>query len=93
MLTKPEFVDIMAERTEITKKSASEMYDYIFGTMAELISEGYEIAVPSLGRVKYTVRKARTGRNPSTGEVIQIPEKRAPHFQFSKPLKDAVASL
>lgn len=93
MLNKKEFVDLMAERNEITKKDAAEMYDIVFKTMAELISEGYEISISGLGRVKLSDRAAREARNPSTGEMIQIPAKKGVKFQFSKTIKEAVAVL
>ena len=50
-----------------------------------------EVTLPGLGKLKTTMRAARTGRNPATGETIQIPPKRVPHFSAAKALKDAVA--
>lgn len=93
MLTKSEFVDLLAEGCEITKKDATKMYDNVFGLLSEVISNGEEVAIPNLGRVKIAERTARIARNPRTNEEIQIPAKKAPKFQFAKNIKEAVAGL
>lgn len=93
MLTKSDFVNLLVERCDLTKKSATEMYDNVFNTLANVISEGNEVAIPNLGRVKITERAARTARNPQTGDVVEVPAKKAPKFQFSKNVKEAVAEL
>lgn len=93
MLTKSDFVELLSERNEITKKDATEMYDSVFGTLVEVVSEGSEVAIPGLGRVKIAERAARMANNPRTGEKVEVPAKKAPKFQFSKNIKEAVASL
>lgn len=93
MLTKSDFVELLSERNEITKKDATEMYDSVFGTLAEVVSEGSEVAIPGLGRVKITDRAARVARNPQTGNTVEVPAKKVPKFQFAKNIKEAVASL
>lgn len=93
MLTKPDFINLLAERCEVTKKSATEMYDNVFNTLAEVVSEGNEVAIPSLGRVKIVERAARTAYNPQTHEAIEVPAKKAVKFQFAKNVKEAVAQL
>lgn len=93
MLTKPEFVALLAERCEVTKKDAEEMYDDVFGLLSEVVSEGKEVAIPGLGRVKIADRPARVANNPRTGEKVEVPAKKTPKFQFAKNIKEAVASL
>lgn len=93
MINKPEFVDLLAEGCEITKKDATQMYDNVFGLLSEVISNGEEVAIPNLGRFKITEHAARTARNPRTNEVINVPAKKAPKFQFSKSVKESVAQL
>ena len=93
MLTKPEFVDLLAERCEVSKKDAAEMYEEVFGLLSEVVSEGNEVAIPNFGRVKISERAARTARNPQTGDVVEVPAKKTPKFQFAKNIKEAVASL
>ena len=93
MLTKPEFVTILAERCEVSKREAEEMYDDVFGTLADVISGGEEVAIPNVGRVKIAERPAHMANNPRTGEKVDVPAKKVPKFQFSKNIKEAVASL
>ena len=93
MLTKPDFVNLLVDRYEVTKKSAAEMYDKVFSTLADAVSEGNEVAIPSLGRVKIVERAARTAHNPQTHEAIEVPAKKAVKFQFAKNVKDAVSQL
>lgn len=93
MLNKPEFVTLLAERCEVTKKDAEAMYDDVFGTLADAIASGEEVAIAGLGRVKIADRPARMAHNPRTGDAVEVPAKKAPKFQFSKNIKEAVASL
>lgn len=93
MMNKPEFVALLAERCELSKKDATEMYDDVFGTLADVVASGEEVAIAGLGRIKIADRPARTAHNPRTGESVEVPAKKAPKFQFAKNIKDAVASL
>lgn len=93
MLNKSEFVALLSERCEVTKKDAEEMYDDVFGTLADVVASGEEVAIPGLGRAKIANRAARTARNPKTGNTIEVPAKKVPKFQFAKSIKDAVAGL
>ena len=93
MVNKPEFVTLLAERCEISKREAAEMYDDVFGTLADVIASGEEVAIPGLGRAKIAERAARVAHNPKTKDKIEVPAKKAPKFQFSKNIKEAVASL
>lgn len=93
MLNKPDFIALMAERCDITKKDATEEYENVFGVLAEVLSEGNEVAIPDLGRFKIADRAARIANNPRTKEKINVPSKKVPKFQFSKNIKEAVANL
>ncbi|MDZ7655583.1 MAG: HU family DNA-binding protein [Sulfurimicrobium sp.] len=55
------------------------------------LQEGGEAVLPGLGKLTAKAKAARTGRNPKTGEEIEIPAKTVPHFSAAKALKDAVA--
>lgn len=93
MLTKPEFVTLLAERCEVSKREATEMYDDVFGTLADVIAGGEEVAISGLGRAKIDERAARVAHNPKTKDKIEVPAKKVPKFQFSKNIKEAVAGL
>lgn len=93
MLNKPDFVTLLAEHCKVTKKDAEAMYDSVFGTLTDAVASGEEVAIPGLGRVKIVERAARMANNPQTKEKISVPAKKTPKFQFSKNIKEAVASL
>jgi len=87
-LTKSQIAATLAEKVEISKKQAAQFLD-------ELASLAYKNAkntftLPGLGKLVLVNRKARQGRNPATGETIQIPAKRVVKFRVAKACKDAV---
>lgn len=87
-ITKSQLASELAEKTGITKKSAEEVLN-------ELATIAYREAansftIPGIGKLVVVDRKARMGRNPATGEAIQIPAKRALKFRIAKSCTDAV---
>ena len=87
-MTKSQIIAGMAEAAEVTKKQAA-------AAMAALVEMAYKGAkngftIPGLGKLVVVNRKARTGRNPATGEVIQIKAKRVLKFRIAKAAKDQV---
>lgn len=91
-MNKSELVAAMAEKAEITKKDAGEALDALLEIVSEQLEAGNEVALTGFGTFKTRVQAARTGRNPQTGETIQIAEKTVPVFKAGKTLKDAVKS-
>lgn len=90
---KKEFIDNLAEYASITKKSAAEQYENVFGVLNTLITNGNEVSIPDIGCFKIIERAPRTARNPQTNEVIQVPAKKSVKFQVTKSVKDVVAQL
>lgn len=92
-MTKTQLVALMAEKIEITKKQAASFFE----TLAELAVRDAKkngvFVVPGLGRLKKVQRKARTGRNPQTGEAIKIKAKTTAKFYVAKTVKDAIAPV
>jgi len=87
-LTKSKIVEYIAEKNGLTKKAATE----ILNTLAELSYKEAKngFTLPGIGKLVLVKRKARTGRNPQTGETIKIPAKKVLKFRVSKACKDAV---
>lgn len=73
----------------VTKKEAGEWLAAVAQVVHEAIKAGEEVPLPGIGKIGVKVKAARTGRNPATGEAIQIPEKLAITFKPSKDLKEA----
>jgi nucleoid DNA-binding protein len=73
-----------------TQKQAKEAVDCVFKSIADALADNDGVQISGFGSFKVSERKARTGRNPQTGEAIQIPAGRVPRFVAGKTLKDAV---
>ncbi len=92
-MTKSELVEAVAGKLKITKKLAAGTVDAVFGTIMETLSKGdkdVKVQVIPFGSFSKRFRKAREGRDPRTGEKIQISERTVPVFTPGKALKDAV---
>ena len=90
MRTKKELIDALAERTQQPKKVAEAFIDALGDAVHESLGKGEEVILPGLGKFSVKDKPARTGRNPATGETIQIPARKAPAFIAAKALKDAL---
>jgi len=90
MRTKKELIDALAERTQQPKKVAEAFVDALGGAVHESLAKGEEVILPGLGKFSVKDKPARTGRNPATGETIQIPAKTVVKFRVAKAAKEAV---
>lgn len=89
-MNKSELVKSIATKSGLTAEQATQALNGLTETISETLAKGEEVALVGFGTFKVTDRKAKTGRNPATGETIQIPAKKAPVFKAGKALKDAV---
>ena len=89
-VSKQDLIDSVATGADITKEKASVAVNAMISFIEGSLKNGDEVSIPPLGKFKITARKARDGRNPSTGLTIKIPASNVPKFQPSKTLKDAV---
>ena len=93
-MNKSDLVDAVAEKTGFTKADASRAVDALFGTddgiIVETLSNDERVQITGFGTFEAKHRKARTGRNPRTGETIKIAATKTPSFRAGKGLKDGV---
>ena len=89
-MTKNDFINAIAEKADITKKSAADVTDAVFAVISEAMANGDKIAISGFGTFETVDRAARKGRNPQTGAEIEIPASKVPAFKPGKALKDAV---
>lgn len=89
-MNKQELISKIAEKASISKKDAAAALTALTSTITEELKAGEKIAIPSLGIFEVRERAARTGKNPRTGEAVEIAAKKLPAFKPSKALKDAV---
>ena len=89
-MNKSEFEKYIAEKHSITQKEAGNMIDMFTSSVMSALGEGKEIQLVGFGNFSVSEVAARAGRNPKTGEVIQIAAYKQPRFKVGKKLKDAV---
>lgn len=90
-MTKTELIAIAAEKTGMTKKDAELVVNATLEAMTAELTAGNRVQLAGFGIFETKTRQARTGRNPKTNEVIEIPASTSVTFKPSKTLKDAVA--
>ena len=88
--TKNQFAQELATRLEISKKQALEFIEAYTEEITKIMKAGGKVNISGFGIFKMAFRKARQGRNPATGETIQIKASKKPKFSPSKALKEAV---
>jgi len=89
-VNKTELVSLVANKAQISKESAAEAVDATFNGIASALSSGDTVRIVGFGNFQVAHRKASNGRNPRTGEPIQIPASQIPKFKAGKALKEAV---
>jgi DNA-binding protein HU-beta len=93
-MNKSDLVDALASNTGMTKADASRAVDALFapdaGIIAKSLKQGSRVQITGFGTFEAKHRKARTGRNPRTGETIQIAATKTPSFRAGKGLKDGI---
>lgn len=89
-MNKKELVKAYSEKLGTTQKAAGEYLDAFVEVIADALKEGIEVKISGFGTFSVTERAAREGRNPATGETIQIAASKAPKFKAAKALKDTV---
>jgi DNA-binding protein HU-beta len=94
-MRKSEFIDRVARKAEMSRESAARAVEAIFdttsGTLAEAIRSTGTVSLPGFGRFRTKKRAARRGRNPQTGELIDIPERTVIQFTAGKGLQEILA--
>ncbi|UTH73943.1 HU family DNA-binding protein [Chromobacterium sp. IIBBL 290-4] len=90
-MTKQDLIKHLAAHADVTNKQAEAILNALTTAVLDTVRAGGELAISDLGKFGTTQRAAKTGRNPKTGETIQIAAKRAPKFSPAKALKDAAA--
>ena len=87
MANKQDLIAKVAEATELTKKDSAAA---VFSAIESFLSEGEKVQLIGFGNFEVRERAARKGRNPQTGEEIEIAASKVPAFKAGKALKDAV---
>ncbi len=89
-MNKSDLIDAMRDAMGITRADAERAVEAFINTVTDSLKKGDQVAIAGLGIFEAKMRAARTGRNPRTGEAIEIKAMRVPKFRAAKALKDAV---
>ncbi|WP_434353810.1 HU family DNA-binding protein [Psychrobacter sp. HD31] len=89
-MNKSELIDSIAEKSGLNKTQAGDALNAFMETVGKTLEKGDSISLVGFGTFSVKERKARTGRNPRTGQELKIPASKVPSFKAGKGLKDRV---
>ena len=89
-MTKAELIEKIAAKAKISKRAANIALDTFVENVTAALKRGDRVALVGFGTFSVAKRKARTARNPRTGETINVPARRAPKFKRGRELKEQV---
>jgi integration host factor subunit beta len=89
-MTKADLVDKVTALGDLTRRDGEVIVDTLFEAVIGALKSGDKIEIRGFGSFRTRQRNARTGRNPKTGEKVEVPAKRVPFFKPSKELRDSV---
>lgn len=89
-MNKNDLVSAVASSAGMSKADSAKAVEGVFDAISRALSSGGDVRIVGFGTFSVANRKATTGRNPRTGQAIQIPASRQPKFKAGKGLKDAV---
>ncbi len=89
-MNKSDLINFVASQTKLTKADSERAVNSVFQGITQTLGSGNEARFVGFGSFTVTKRAARAGRNPRTGQVIQIPASKSPKFRPGKELKQAV---
>lgn len=89
-ITKTDLVTLISEQTELTAADAKRAVEATFETVAARVAAGDDVSIAGFGKFTVAERSARQGRNPQTGETMEIAASKAPKFSAASAFKTAV---
>lgn len=92
-MTKAELVDAIYEKVGLSKKEAQDIIEILFETMKQTFAEGESIKISGFGTFNVKKKMARRGRNPKTGEDLEITPRKVITFRVSNKLKEEIEQL
>ncbi len=89
-MTKAELVEEVSRASDLTKKHSEVIVDTVFRTIIEALHRGEKIELRGFGSFRLRKREPRKGRNPKTGDQVDVPPKKVPYFKPGKELKELI---
>lgn len=87
-MTKAELIEEVARAIDVTRKDSEAVIETIFDSIIDSLRKGDKVEIRGFGSFRIRQRESRTGRNPKTGEKVEVPARKIPYFKPSKDLKD-----
>ena len=91
-MTKAELMEEVAKNSDLTKKDAEVIVQTVLDSISESLQEGEKVELRGFGSFRLRQRSSRMGRNPKTGDKVDVPAKKIPYFQPGKELKELINS-
>lgn len=92
-MTKADLIEEVSRVVEMTRKDSEIIVEAVFSSIVRALKQGDKIEIRGFGSFRTRERQARIGRNPKTGDRVEVPAKRIPYFKPSKELKDLVNNM
>ena len=92
-MTKADLVERVAEKTGLTRTDVAVVVDSLLDVVKKSLESGHNIEIRGFGTFKIKLRKARKARNPRTGEVVPVPDRKVPVFKPSNEFKNMITKL
>ncbi len=89
-MTKSELINVIAERSDTTKKDAEKLLSIVIDSITETLAKGEKVSIVGFGTFEVRDRAAKESKNPATGQPIHCPAKKVPAFKAGKALKEIV---
>ncbi len=89
-MTKADLVEVVARAADLTKKDAEVVVEEVFAAIIESLNRGEKIELRGFGSFRIRQRNSRRGRNPKTGDTVDIPAKAVPYFKPGKELRELI---
>jgi len=92
-MNRSDLIEILSKESGLTKRMAEEIVDSVFNSMTNALARGERVEIRGFGNFKVKAYDGYTGRNPKTGELIEVKPKKMPFFKCGKELKERVDHL
>ena len=89
-MTKAELVEKVANQINLTKKQTEVVVNTVFSSITDSLAEGKKVELRGFGSFRISQRNARVGRNPKSGQKVDVPSKKVPFFKAGKELRELV---
>lgn len=89
-MTKSDLAEKLAERVDLNKQQAEEVINIFTNSIIEALARGEKVEIRGFGSFRVRYRAAKEGRNPKTGEKVQVPTKKVPFFKTGKEFREMV---